>query len=520
MKKLLAILTFLLATSAFAQGQQGPKVNVELVSGTKQSAQFLGIQNDTVQLGGYIKNQFTVIRLHKDKFKSIVDEQGNDLLHPAPAAVPAQADTATVTAVADSAIANSAATDSTDLAAAAAPATQTWSGNIFVSFEGTYADTLLSQQLTAIAATLLYEANEQVQIIRRSDIPECHDNICIQNTLLHGGAKNVYVGKMGAGSTPDSIGVELSKATLHDDLPEIYMSKINVAKNAALSSAIENNKMKVLLMQAKPEPEAIPVPKTSYISVETTPEGATVSRPDINAICRTPCTFPTRDTNKITLNAYWNVGEQLWGAQSVIRPIPGDTTKVNIKLKPISPEIHVISTPSDAEVFAGSAPITKHSETLIKTPGKFHLNDPGMANITLRRAGYRDTVVSFYVAPVAETRLNIEMERITNVDDIAKQKEWEHDRTMLRVGHILMGTSIAPLIMGAIFAYLGSQDYDDADEIKSQLQMPGSSYGENFQNKVKKNHDLVDSGDKKMIIGASLAGASVILFGVGFFLAF
>ena len=42
---------------------------VELVTGTKQAAQFLGIQNDTVSLGGTIQGKFTVIRIDR---KSVV----------------------------------------------------------------------------------------------------------------------------------------------------------------------------------------------------------------------------------------------------------------------------------------------------------------------------------------------------------------------------------------------------------------------------------------------------------------
>ena len=71
MKKVFAALALALAAFAFSQQEQGISANVELFSGTKQRAQFLGIENDTVKLGGYVKNQFTVVRIHKDKFKSI-----------------------------------------------------------------------------------------------------------------------------------------------------------------------------------------------------------------------------------------------------------------------------------------------------------------------------------------------------------------------------------------------------------------------------------------------------------------
>ena len=75
------ILTFALFWVSTLWAGEGIPSLVELVTGTKQAAQFLGIQNDTVSLGGTIQGKFTVIRIPKNRFKSIVDEKGNDLLN-------------------------------------------------------------------------------------------------------------------------------------------------------------------------------------------------------------------------------------------------------------------------------------------------------------------------------------------------------------------------------------------------------------------------------------------------------
>ena len=58
---------------------QGPTVYVELNSGTKQKAQYLGSIQDTVILGGYIQNSYTKIKLPKSAFKSILDSTGQSL---------------------------------------------------------------------------------------------------------------------------------------------------------------------------------------------------------------------------------------------------------------------------------------------------------------------------------------------------------------------------------------------------------------------------------------------------------
>ena len=67
--------------------------------------------------------------------------------------------------------------------------------------------------------------------------------------------------------------------------------------------------------------------------------------------------------------------------------------------------------------------------------------------------------------------------------------------------------------------YLANLDYDDADKIKQDLDRPAAG-GEIFQEKAAKNKDLVDKGDKKMIIGGSLLGTGLILLGAGFVLTF
>src|SRR5690554_7163816 len=60
--------------------QEAPSVFVELHSGTKQNAKYLGFVQDTVILGGYIQNEYTEIKLHIQAFKSIKDSSGHELL--------------------------------------------------------------------------------------------------------------------------------------------------------------------------------------------------------------------------------------------------------------------------------------------------------------------------------------------------------------------------------------------------------------------------------------------------------
>lgn len=519
MKKVIAALAVSLATFAFSQ-EQGVSVDVELLSGTKQHAQLLGIANDTVQLGGYIQNKFTVLRIPKEKFKSITDSLGNDMLN-APANAPADSSAMAASATDSTGAAIdsvASATDSTaiDSNAAAVPEQPA----ALVSFDTGDSTDGLAAQMTALTARLLLEGDEQVRVYKRQEFAECTDDICIRNTLSFRGVKTMYLGKVSDGASADSITFELTRAVFEDSLPEMHKAQMSLSRKSAMSDALKDGKLQKLILTAKGIPPKEAKPLLSHIYVDSDPEGATVSRPEKNAICKTPCTFAITDTGKVEVNAYWNVESQLWGAQAIVRPIPGDTAKVSLRLKPVSPEIHIITNPADVEIFPGTEPINKKSESIGKTPTKFILSEPGMASVTLRRIGYRDTVVSFYAAPVNDLFIKVDMEQLNDYNEIAKQEQWQYDRKKTKIGHAIMAGSIAPILMSALFIYLANCDYDEASDIKDELKMPGSVDGANFQKKVKKNKDLVDSGDKKMIIGASLAGAGVLLFGFGFFLSF
>lgn len=528
MKQFIFLLAVIFTAFTFAEEKtQGVMANVELQSGLKQRAQFIGVENDTVHLGGYVKNQFTIVRLPKSSFKSIVDEQGNDLLY--------SKSSVNKTAKGDSSQNNVAAKDSLvqdtlhkdSLTASPDSTTDTTitekpfhleSNTVFVGFNNLPADSTTPTQVTALVAKILAEAGEQAHIIKRSDFESCNDDICMQNKLFKFGATKIYSGKIT--STTDSLIFEIAQIVQEDSLPVIRKASKKVSKEKAFSDIISNNNLKHLIFPSKKMPDISNEKKRSYIFVDSDPEGATVSRAEKHAICKTPCTFTVMDTNKIELYAYWNVESRLWGAQSIVRPIPGDTVKISLKLKKVSPEVRIITQPFDAEVYPGKEEITKHSKPITQTPGKIYINEPGMFSVKLRKIGYRDTLVNFYLPPVQEKLLDIKMERITNFNELEEQQAWQHDRKMLKLGHALMGASIAPLIVGTIFAIMGSNDYNDAKDIKDELKQPGSVKGTKFQEKIKKNNDLVDDGDKKTTIGASMIGAGVILFGIGLFFTF
>ena len=524
MKKFFYIPLLIFATMLHAAESKGIEAHVELISGTTQKAQFLGIENDTVNLGGYIKDQFTIVRIPKGQFKSIVDKQGNDLLNPAKAdsnATDANTDSAattsqnseTVTAAADTA--NTQQAEPADTTASAPTPVNT---KVFVGYESEGIEPQKAALLTTLTAGLLSETDSNYTYADHKQLEDCTDNTCIQNKYAQLGIREILFGKISRSKSADSLDLQLKRVLFEDSLPTINIAKTTISTKNALSDVVVSNKIRDFVQESQGH-KVKQTSTKSYIHVETDPEGAMLSRSEKNALCKTPCTFVTLDTGKIVLNAYWKV-EHLWGAQTTVRPIPGDTVKVSLKLKRISPEIRIMTQPSGAEIYTSTEEITKRSKPIAHTPNKFTYTDPGLVNLRLRREGYRDSLVSFYLAPVPETTLNIELQEIKDFNELQAQKDWIRSRKIYHLGQTLMGSAIAPAVIGALFLYLGQRDYSEAKDLKDELKMPTAPDGKNFQEKKEKNNDLAESGDRKTIAGASFIGAGILLFGIGLYLTF
>ena len=550
MKKIFLLLAFAL-TAAFAD-PEGIFVDVELLSGTRQRAKLMGIENDTVSLGGYIQNKFTIVKIAKKQFKRIVDEKGNDLLatsssaakhstassssaKPAPISSAATSSSSHKTVpVSSSSITSSAASSSSSAKVApvssssaekpvekpvAKPATKPVK-TVLVAYNAEGVEQSVVDQFTGLTARLLMESGEHPQVIRKSDIKNCNDNICMQNQLAAYGFRSIYFGEIVPNIKTDSLTLNLTHAFYEDSLPMLHRSSVNVSRTAAFSDAITNNKLKNQLLDAQGK-ETIKTKKNrAYIHIETDPDGATISRSEKDAICKSPCTFITSDTSRFTVYAYWNVDRHLWGASTSIMPLPGDTVHVALKLKRVAPEIRILTSPEGANVYKASAPITKRSKAIAKTPEKIPAYNMGTDSLIIRKAGYRDTLINFFVAPVSQIDLSIDLEKLTNFDEIEKQNKWLHDKKMQTIGEAFIGGSAGTMLIGALLMYFAHLDYNDADDIKKELKIPGAVKGENYQNKVKENKKLVNQGDNKAIAGSILLGTGAALLGVGLYFYF
>ncbi len=568
MKKIFSILAIALV-SAFAE-PEGKLVDVELLSGTQQRAKLMGIENDTVSLGGYIQNKFTIVKIAKKQFKRIVDEQGNDLLNadnaqgstakkePAakePIAVKDSVKTATSSSAtatssafqepttkpvpssssvvskepssssivkSSSSIASSSAVSSSSNVSSSSEIAVVKRENktVLIAYDANNVEKSFADQFTALTARLLFESGEKPQIIRKTDIQNCNDNVCIQSELAAHGFNSIYFGDITPVIGTDSLRLNLTHVFYEDTLPTLHRATLTISEEKALSDAITNNKLKNQLLNAQGKDIVKLKKDRAYIHIDTDPDGATISRTNKDAICKSPCTFITTDTSKFTVHAYWNVERHLWGASTSVVPLIGDTTHISLKLKRVTPEIRIQTFPEGANVYKAEKPITKRTKAIAQTPEKIPVYEMGMDSLVIRKAGYRDTLISFFVAPVPQIDLSIDLQKLTDFDEIEKQNKWLHDKKMHTLGEAFIGGSIGTALIGGLFMYLAHLDYSDADDIKKELRIPGAVKGENYKNKVDKNHKLVKQGDNKAIAGGILLGTAAALLGVGIYFVF
>jgi len=534
MKKMIFLVSLILTGIAFSQNGTGVRAKVELVSGVVQYAQFLGIHQDTVSLGGNIQGKFTIIKLTKNRFKSIVDENGVDLLNP-PAAqteVTVVKEDSTQTTVnsdiqanADSSSTIDSTASSEEVQASEQEQKPTFldsvqGKHVFVALERRSIDSALAAQVTPILMQLLKESGTPLTFAERTDFGYCREASCIKDSLTRYGAASLYQGTIAAAAHQDSLILQVTHSNLSDSSAKTNSARITLSVFKGLSSAISNNKLGNFVKLLKGESIPRKTRPVSYIKMESDPEGATITVPGKDEICRTPCTFATLDTSKTDIYAYWNVNDQIWAIKKTIHPIPEDTTKISVKLKKAKPELRVFTVPEGAYIYAGSTPLTPRTSHIGKSPNKFPINEPGTSYIQIRKEGYRDTLVSFFASPTEVTNVNVTLTPISNPVELELQKQWVKERKKSFVGKVLMGSSVAPILAGALLTYLGTQDYNDAQAIKDQLKIPASLNGEHYQAKVKENHDLVKKGDRKIIAGGSLVGTGLLMFGIGILLTF
>lgn len=556
---------FIFAAVAFARAPaEGESVFVELKSGVKQKAIFSGFSGDTVLLGGYIKNEFTIVRLPQSSFKAVTSEAGEalslreaqakvPLIYSKPAADSSVHDSAKVqekiqdsssvnnflkddsaeVASADSSYAkDSVASDSTlqdslnvaidsaandTLQTDSAEATQPEiSGSDFAGktlvlpLSRRPIDSAFAENLNSLLLTLLREEGKKPELVADK---ACTEPACILSSARSGNAEGALFGSVSPAEN-DNLKIELTYFSANENeleeasfLVEARRPLAGSLEKAALQTAVQKilGKLEPAADSAETPEEA--GPEMHHIYVDTEPDDAILSFANGEAICRTPCTFSTEDTGYVDLYAYWEVDKHIWAATSHTRIIPGDTAKTLLHLKKIEPRVQLVTRPENAEIYREQDSTALLARTLGETPRILKSKKLGEAALILKKEGYRDTTIQFYVMPTDQNKVEIELTKITDAGELKAQKEWRKNRTKKRVGIILMGSSVAPAAVGGIFAYLAHKEYEKARDLRDELSDPHVAGGDNYEQKKAANKRHADRGDERAI-------ASIVSFSV------
>ena len=476
------ILFLLLCSLPYAQDPPiGSSVTIELRSGLRQIATLESADADSLTLGGQVQGTYTTVRIARSQVLSL-EAQPVDSVPPSPALVHTDWKDAMLILPLES-----------DLDS---EATRLWTQLIVRHLKE-------SSPIRPLTTTL--EA-----------FPTCSDVQCLVSSARQEGARFLFSGRLRRQG--DSIDVYLRVYNLQEASSSVSQTKKRVP--AAFSSLLQGGEFYKLLQVAGAKAPALPqLSLHSWISVETEPDGATLSATDSSALCKSPCTFALSDTGKVNVLAYWRVEDNLWAARGTVRPIPGDTTRLFLKLKRASTVAEIRSEPPGAEVLPPE-PLSGSVAPWGRTPYVFYDRDPGSIQVRLWKPGYKDTLVTLGIDPFVKNVITPHLNALSDPTAIAQQQSLVRERKQRRVGFALLGASAAPLLIGSTFVALAQSDYEKARDMREQLKQPSTGSGAAYEHLLEENDKFADRGDTKFYTGISLLGLSALLASAGFVLIF
>lgn len=510
-------LLLLAASILFAESEpKGFPVTVKLTSGTERSAEFLGLSGDTLNLGGFVADSFVVVKILKDRVRYIFAQNGDTLSAK-------RADSLyrnlSKQSLPDSILQDSTAKDSSfqDSAQPKPLPNLRNKSLLFPAFRRPI-DSALAERIGDLLFQSLRESGEIPLRVSTDDFPDCKDSPCIAAIAERELASSVWTAEIRPARHQDSLDLTLHQYLFSEK--SLTTESLTVSAREATRELLSDSRFLHWFEKARGNFREKEKPKDlkSYISVETDPDGATLSRLGGEAICQTPCTFAIADTGKTEFEAYWNVENTLWANRATIRPIPGDTAKIHLRLKRMYPEVEIRTIPAGAKIFA-EAEISPSSRPIGTTPKTLVVKEPGPAEIHLWKEGFRDSLVNFHVNATTRTLMEIRLDSLTNPEEIESQQVFKTIQKRLFWGHLSLGIAIAPAIAGGILLYIAETDRDKARDIREELQKP-SGGGKNYGSKVHENHRYADRSKVERITGASLLILSGALLSAGIVLSF
>jgi len=500
---LFALFIFFFAHTCFAL-ESHPEVWVELKSGMQQKATLLGIQGDTVLLGGKVDGKDRIVRLPKDRFKRILslpDSTPIDLQKPQ-----------TIAAVK---------TDVEDTIQHDSAQAFDWLGHFVVLPPETQGlDSTQQKGIFALLRQIMHD---------RGGFPVLSPT---QAELAQLGTPEALIKKM---KEVGALGILGSQWKMKDDSIHVQFRTIWTRGDSVQSTkASRGTKMDLSRWLLSTEPwtalekstgiiiNSKPKQSRASLWVDTDPDGALVSINGQAPSCKAPCRvmIPTDTAMRATVWASWKVENHLWAGKTYIAVSPGDSLHTLVKLQPNHATILLTTHPAGADVYAESQDLSTSNRQLGQTPFSIDEFEPGELQWRISLQGYRDSIIKIVPDPTGHTSVQINLQPLSAPAEIATQAAQYNARTKIRLGKVMFGVSAAPLLLGTTMLYMASRDFDHAKNIKANLEAPSTGSGPNYLAQVQANHDAVHAGNVKQTIGGTLLGLGGILAVVGFSLWF
>lgn len=258
----------------------------------------------------------------------------------------------------------------------------------------------------------------------------------------------------------------------------------------------------------------------SYIKVISEPEACRlyINGKDLDVL--TPYTIANVKAGKYEVSIRKYLKDVDWWGSEKIRLKENETLTVKIKLKRPRTDLTIISLPEAAEVYLDEEPSLYSMPSYYTDATLRGIRPQVEATLRLRKIGYIDTVITTEIKAFTPNMVYIEMEPIRdNLAILEMQTEFNKLRQKKWIGRGLIWGSIAPIIGGGVLWFLAERDWQKAADLKEKYEASAfqSAKTDEF---IADNKSYNNSGDTKMIIGASLGAAGIIMGGIGIALQF
>ena len=470
------------------------EVLIELQTGLRQKAILIGIEGDTVILGGKINGQSTVVRLHKDRIKSIQK-------------------------LGDSTVITEKEVDTTSIDETSP---HDWLGHMLI----------LPPESKGLDSSFLITAqNLMLQLLKETGgmpvlIPDSVELVGLDAKSLLKKMKTVgALGLIGSfwQANGDSLFVQFKSIRIGRDSTTTLTSSRGTRGQWAhwlLSGHpwIGLEKVSGVPLRFKSESTF------ARVWVDTDPDSAWISVEGSAPVCKSPCRVllpaDTAGQVKTSILASWTLENRLWAGKMRVYAESGDSLNAHIKLQPSRATLQITSHPSGAEIFPSSEPWTLNHRPLGRTP--LIINDfrSGEVSMLATFPGFQDTILRLNPDPTGKNVINVNLKAIVDPSQMEDQAIRLHAKNKLLLGKSLIGTSLAPFLVGSALIWLSNKDFDRAQQLKFDLEQPSTGSGPHFNAVIADNKKAVDDGQRKILVGGSLIGLGALLAAIGFSLWF